>query len=35
MQGNTTDLNSLIEKAAVVNGTTPEHISKIMNQLFF
>jgi hypothetical protein len=35
MQGEAGDLNTLISKAAQVNGTTPEHISMIMNQLFF
>ena len=33
-QGDATDLNSLIAKAAQTNGVGPEHMSKIVNDLF-
>ncbi len=34
MKGQSEELNQLIEKAAEVNGITPEHTSKIMSKLF-
>ena len=33
-EGNSTSLNSLLEKAANANGITPEHASKLMSQVF-
>jgi hypothetical protein len=35
LKGENENLNRLIGKAAEVNKTSPEHISIIMNQLFF
>ncbi|MBY0515924.1 MAG: hypothetical protein K2P81_03375 [Bacteriovoracaceae bacterium] len=35
MKGETSSLNALLQQAAVVNGTSPENVSRIMNQVFF
>jgi hypothetical protein len=33
IEGNTNSLNSLINSAAKVNGVTPEHATKLMNNV--
>ncbi|MBF0362538.1 MAG: hypothetical protein HQK49_16080 [Oligoflexia bacterium] len=33
LEGNKSDLNSMLEKAAAVNGTTPERMNKIFNEI--
>ena len=35
LKGDLAPLNSLIKEAASANGTTPENVTKIMNQVFF
>lgn len=35
MEGRPAALNGLLETAAQVNGTSPENVSRIMNQIFF
>jgi len=34
VEGDATDLNTLIDQAAQVNGTTPEHINELMTTMF-
>lgn len=35
MKGDSASLNELLKQAAEVNGTSPENVSRIMNQVFF